>query len=339
MSVIAYVYRSKESGFSIENVFFNLSAEVSKQLGITIRAAFAPYRVLSIKNIINNLLFAYTQRTQDAIYHITGETHYLSLMLPPNRTILTIHDCVSLDRQQKAGNTIQYWLLWVLYYYLPMRRAVYITTVSEKSRHELIRHMGCALAAKVQVIPNFYNPAYKHSPKNFNQDCPKFLHVGTAPHKNLKRLIQAIEGLTCRLIIVGTLGSEEFTELTKRGIDYDHHTHVAQEQLISLYQQCDVVVFVSLYEGFGLPILEAQAVGRPVLTSSISPMIDVGGNGACYVDPTNVDAIRQGILGIWQNAAYRDGLVQEGKLNVANYSLPLIAKAYMALYQKVMNNE
>jgi glycosyltransferase involved in cell wall biosynthesis len=335
MILISFIYRSKNSGFSIETIFFNLSEELLKQFNCLTRACFAPHRTLSLKNIIENLRFAYRQRTQTGIYHITGETHYLSLMLPPTRTVITIHDCVSLDRQQQAGNRIQYWLLWLLYYYLPMRRATYLTTVSEKSRQELIRHMGKPLVDKVQVIPNFYNPVYTCCPKPFDAEMPTLLHVGTTPHKNLSRLIEAVEGLHCRLIIVGTLSAQEQAALINRQIVYEQYDQVNQKQLIALYIQCDIVAFVSLYEGFGLPVLEAQAVGRPVLTSAISPMTDVGGAGACYVNPTDSKAIRAGVLRIWHDETYRTGLIDAGLLNAQQYTISAVAPQYMALYSSI----
>ena len=67
------------------------------------------------------------------------------------------------------------------------------------------------------------------------------------------------------------------------------------EEVVALYQSCDAVCFVSTYEGFGLPILKAQAVGRPVLTSDISPLREVAGEGALKVDPLDVAAIRSGL--------------------------------------------
>ncbi|GAB3710009.1 hypothetical protein GCM10027592_46640 [Spirosoma flavus] len=85
-----------------------------------------------------------------------------------------------------------------------------------------------------------------------------------------------------------------------------------------------------------MPILEAQAVGRPVLASHISPLTAIGGSGACYVDPTDVTAIRAGIERICQDETYRNNLIQAGRENVANFTSESVAAEYKALYGSLL---
>jgi glycosyltransferase involved in cell wall biosynthesis len=191
------------------------------------------------------------------------------------------------------------------------------------------------LADKVIVIPNGYDPAFTFNPRPFNLEKPTLLHIGTAPHKNLSRLVEAIEGLSCRLVIVGELTSVEKENLGNRRIDYRQYVDVSQEQIVDLYGQCDIVTFVSLYEGFGMPVLEGQVIGRPVVTSNISPMTEVGGEGACYVDPTDIDDIRRGILRVWQDETYRNELVRAGRANAQLYSIERVTARYVALYESL----
>src|SRR5262249_47496010 len=94
--------------------------------------------------------------------------------------------------------------------------------------------------------------------------------------------------------------------------------------------------FASLHEGFGLPIIEAQAVGRPVITSTIAPMCDVAGDSACLVDPYNVESIRQGIAAILNSHDYRKDLVEKGYRNAARYSPASVARRYLLLYRASM---
>ena len=97
-----------------------------------------------------------------------------------------------------------------------------------------------------------------------------------------------------------------------------------------------MLVFVSTYEGFGLPILEAEATGRPVLTSNIMAMPEVAGDGACLVDPYNITAIRKGTLKVINDSSYRKELVQHGFENVKRFRPEKIAAQYVELYKQII---
>jgi glycosyltransferase involved in cell wall biosynthesis len=103
----------------------------------------------------------------------------------------------------------------------------------------------------------------------------------------------------------------------------------------SLYAQADMVLFASTYEGFGLPIIEAQATGRPVVTSRVTAMPEVAGEGACLVDPYDVSSIRNGVLRVLDDGSYRDSLVHLGFENVRRFEPSLIASQYARLYEEV----
>jgi glycosyltransferase involved in cell wall biosynthesis len=96
-----------------------------------------------------------------------------------------------------------------------------------------------------------------------------------------------------------------------------------------------MVVFASLYEGFGLPILEAQAVGRPVITSNFGAMREAAGDGALFVDPYSVQEIRAAILRIKNEPALREELVRKGRENVERFRADAIALKYAEIYRAV----
>lgn len=330
---LLYLFRKQQSGYSIEGLFTQLAAAMRKNRDYCVEEVYAPSMTLSLACLYENLRFAKDQQAD--MYHITGDVHYLMMTLPPDRTLLTIHDCVSLTRQRAAGNFIRFRLLWLLYYYLPMHRARYMTTVSEKSRQELEHYMGAALADKVRVVPNHYNPCFAASPKVFNNRKPTILHIGTAPHKNLSRLIEALAGICCRLVIVGQLLPDQQQQLDLSGLDYVQKERLTEADMLGEYVACDLVAFASTYEGFGMPIIEANAVGRPVLTSALSPMQEVAGRVACLVDPYSVAAIRVGLVRIITDEAYRNQLIEAGYENARRYTLDQVTTRYNAIYQEI----
>lgn len=106
--------------------------------------------------------------------------------------------------------------------------------------------------------------------------------------------------------------------------------------MISLYSKADILFFASLQEGFGLPILEAQGMGLPLITSNLSPMKEVAGDGAFLVNPYNINEIRKAIQSIMNNPQLRDELTSKGYENVAKYMIENVAKQYEELYDSIV---
>lgn len=331
LTVTYFFRRPRPEYHSIEQLFAGLAHQLNHQSdGLVADRVYCSHSQVTPLNLVRNCLHA--KRRRSAVNHITGDVHYLALALPRHATVLTVHDCILLTRYPKWHPI--HWFHYYVWYKWPISRAGYVTTISEKSKAELVQAVGKA-ANKMQVIVNYYDPKFNYLPRPFNSNCPTLLHLGTAPHKNLDRLINAITGLPCRLVIVGRLTEANKRALQTHLIDYEQHADISQEAVKQLYEQCDLVSFVSLYEGFGMPVLEGQVVGRPVVTSNISPMTEVGGTGACYVDPTDVSAIRRGILRVWQDEAYRAALITNGRLNAQQYTIERVSAQYAALYDRL----
>jgi glycosyltransferase involved in cell wall biosynthesis len=267
-----------------------------------------------------------------AINHVTGDTNFLALGLPRRQTILTIHDCGLLQGKNVLARSILKWF-WLK---LPVWKTRFITTVSEASKRDIIHYTACR-ADKITVIPTVILPHFKYSPKPFNKDYPTFLHIGNSPNKNLARHAEALAKMPCRLHIIGKISDKEVAKLNDLQLDYRIDYNLNDAEMLQAYQQADILLFCSTIEGFGMPILEAQSVGRVVITSQVSAMPEVAGSGACLVDPLSTDAIRMAIKALITHDSYRETLIQRGLENVKRFDPAVVAQAYEALYQKVIS--
>jgi glycosyltransferase involved in cell wall biosynthesis len=312
--------------FSIELLFDNLAEGFMQSGRFEIKKLFVPTE----NNFIANFIFAF--RSRGGIHHITGDIHYIVLALADKKTILTIHDCVFLTRYNKWN--IKYWIIKYFWYQLPIHFAKVVTVISDKTKRELIRLTGVK-EDKIKVIPNFYDPRFVFVPSHFNKACPRILQIGTKSNKNINRLIEAIKFIPCELWTVGVLEDDTRIFLKKNNIRFVSYENIGFDDLKKLYEDCDIVSFISTYEGFGLPILEAFAVGRPLLTSCISPMNEIAGDAAVKVNPYNIFDIRRGLLKIIEDDLFREELIQKGNELVKKYQLAQIQNMYQEIYATI----
>ena len=162
---------------------------------------------------------------------------------------------------------------------------------------------------------------------------PNILAIGTRINKNLERIIEAVKDINCTLTIIGILTDYQAKLLESSGVVYENYFRIPNSKVLELYKNSDIVCFPSLYEGFGRPIVEAQAIGRAVVTSNLEPMKQVAGDSsACLVDPYDVLDIRKGIMKVIEDDKYREGIIEKGLENVKQYRADIIAKKYEDIY-------
>jgi len=330
MLITFFHRRPSNIHFSLEKLFDDIRNNLP--LRVSNKKWVSPYYS---KGLFPRLKITWDARkNQGDVNHITGDIHFIALGLKKNKTILTIHD---LGILKNTSNPLSRWILKTFWITLPVKFVKIVTVVSEATKQELLKATNVS-PDKIRVIGNFIPDSFKPSPQKFNQTQPRILHIGSAYNKNLNRLTEALKGISCKLIIIGFPTEEQKELLSNYQIQHEIYSRLTENELIEQYQLCDMLSFASLLEGFGLPILEAQAIGRPVLTSNISSMPEVAGNGACLVEPHNINSIREGILMIINDANYRNELIKAGFENVKRFSLQEVTNQYTSLYQEIFNS-
>jgi glycosyltransferase involved in cell wall biosynthesis len=322
---IVLIYRKSRFGaYSIEELFHSVASELGKQVEVI------EYEVEGRGWV---LLDAWRLRQLDAdIYHVTGDINYFINLLPKKKTVLTVHD---IGHYLFGLSGIKRWLykwLWLIY---PINTARVVTAVSIETRDNMVKFLGID-KNRIEVIENCHSAIFKPKKKKFGTECPLILQVGTKPYKNVPRLVEALKGLRCHLILIGSLDEEIKQKLVECQVSHEIHVGLTHEKIYKLFIECDILSFVSLGEGFGVPTIEAQAVGRPVITANVSPLRDVAGEGACLVDPLDVSQIRQGIQRIINDEYYRNKIIEYGFRNVIRYSPTKISGQYLSLYKELV---
>lgn len=324
---LVYVERKFWESVSLEKVFSQVEKYVSKEKYET---SFVQLPYLStLAGIVKNFIFF--KKPKADVYHITGHVHFIALLFPPEKTVLTVADATIL-RTRKG---LRRYIIKKLFFDLPVKRMRYITAISQATKNEVLEHTNCE-ADKIRVIEiPLEDSLYAESEKPFNAECPTILQIGTARHKNIKNLARALNGVRCRLRIIGKIDDDLMNELQKNRIDFSNDFGLEESEIRNEYQKADIVAFCSTYEGFGLPIIEAQAMRTPVVTSNLDPMREVAGGAAILVEPTDAASIRAGVLKIIKDEALRKRLVEDGLKNIRRYESARVAGLYEKLYQEI----
>jgi len=329
LRVIHFQRKARPFNFSIESIFENVRSHLKDKVAFSVKVCsqFNDGYFSKLSNIIE----AAFRQKKNAVNHITGEVNFLDLLMRKKNVLLTIHDCRYVERKKGIEKAIVKWL----YLKAPVKKAALVTAVSETTKQQIICFTGCT-PDKIIVIPVPVNEMFKPAPKNFNKKCPVILQIGTGENKNVLRIIEAIKDINCMLVLVGELHKAILEQLKKNHTRYIAKSNLSAEEMYNEYVNADIISFVSTYEGFGMPIIEANAVERVVITSGISSMPEVGHNAACYVNPYDVDDIKKGFLKLVENDEYRGMLIANGRLNKLRFDPQRIADAYYSIYQKMV---
>ncbi len=279
--------------------------------------------------------------------------HVLPLV-HPRRSVVTVHDLGFLAYPEAHRTAARRYLVWSTGW--NARQAAAVLADSEATRADLVRRYGVA-ASKVHVVylgrdeklrPVRDPEALARVRARYGITGPYLLYVGTLhPRKNLGRLVEAFcrqagapAMASLRLVMAGKRGwlvDDLFARVARCGLGDRvlFPGYVDDADLPALMSGALAFVFPSLYEGFGLPVLEAQACGVPVMTSNNSSLPEVAGDAALLVDPHDVDAIADAIYRLATDDALRAELVRRGFENVKRFSWEKCARETLAVLERV----
>ncbi len=287
------------------------------------------------------------QQAQLDLYH--GLSHELPIGIEKSgiKSIVTMHDLIFIrfpELYKPADRKI---------YLRKVQHACHasdkIIAISKQTKHDLVDYFDLP-SKKIKVIYQSINPLFfqqgneeaRQQVREKYQLPSKFLlTVGTIEaRKNLFCILKAMEQLPgdLPLVIVGQKTSyldslQPLVEKLNKRLIFLHQ--INDQELSLLYQLARVMIYPSVFEGFGLPVAEAQASGCPVITSSVSSLPEAGGEGAHYIKPPNYNELSAGIKQILNDEDYRNQLIEKGFQNAQRFTPEAYATQLMKLYQKV----
>jgi len=291
--------------------------------------------------------------------------HHHSFIMPffvnKAKVIVTIHDLVPIlftktQLSRHPYNNFRFWWRWNFTFKLIRNRIDFVIADSENTKNDCIKHLKIP-EEKIKVIyiaaDEIYRPLdsteeVKKEIKKYNINSQFILFVGTLEsRKNIPNLIKAFyklknRGITHKLVITGKKGwnyAEIFKTVEKLNLQKDiiFTDYVPEEDLVKLYNAAEVFVYPSIYEGFGLPPLEAMSCGCPVITSNISSLPEVVGDAGITIDPYNIEELANKMYEVLINEDLRKELSTKGLERAKLFSWKKAAEETWQVYELLYN--
>ena len=278
--------------------------------------------------------------------------HYNIPVIYEGEMIVTVHDLIHLIFPQFLKHRAAYFYAKSLFKLMAIRSKK-IIAVSENTKADIVNYLGVK-EDKVVVIYNGVSEIFKKDASK--EECEKLRHKlnlhakyilnisNMKAHKNIETLIEAYsklrkKGIEQKLLLAG--GKKErvkelqvYAEQFNVAEDIIFIQNIDFEDLPVLYRICDVFVFPSLYEGFGLPLVEAMASGVPVVTSNVSSMPEVVGNAGITIEPSNADSLAEAIEKVISDNKLRENMIKTGIKQVEKFNWRNTAKKTLEVYEK-----
>ncbi|KKT72776.1 MAG: mannosyltransferase B-like protein [Candidatus Peregrinibacteria bacterium GW2011_GWA2_44_7] len=328
-------------------------------------SAFTPPRAGVKKVLVNARHYSFAEQfhfwriLQKEKLDLMHFTHFNTPLLYRSRSLVTIHD---LTLSLFPGKKMTSWIHRLAYNMVihdSVRKVARVIAVSKNTKMDLERLLHANLK-KIRVIYEGVNPQFKPTQDNalvdrvlkkYRIQRPFLLYTGVwRNHKNLVRLLEAIQilrerhGFKGQLVMTGRedpFYPEISSTIKKLGLEKNiiKTGLVSEEELVVLYGTARLYVLTSLYEGFGLPPLEAMACGTPVAVSRVSCLPEIcGEDNAVFFDPILPESIAEGLHALWSNDELHHRLSRRGLAWVKQFSWEQMAKETLNVYDKVLNS-
>jgi glycosyltransferase involved in cell wall biosynthesis len=316
-----------------------------KDAAITVKT-FKISKNNAIGNLLYNLIvfpFITNVKTVDAVYI----ANVIPIIVSFKPIVLTLHDMIEFRVPEKFSKSHMIYRKVIIP--LMTRFSNVITTVSLSSKKDIAEI--CKIPENKIEILKWGLTIDENRDTNFmdsESEVDYLLYVGTVdfPGKNVHGIISAYEtgrdefGFSNKLLIAGMPGKgfeviAESIEKSKYKNDIKLLGYVEEKQLKLLYKNAKVFLFVSYYEGFGLPVLEAMASGIPVITSTKSSLPEIAGNAAILCDPNDITSIKKAIITLLKDEDKRSDLIAKGYENIKSYSWESVALKFSKILHAV----
>ncbi|PWI34552.1 glycosyltransferase family 1 protein [Vibrio albus] len=309
--------------------------EISKRLILSRELLFSRTPASPIATL-HNMFSSYLNTKSNEILFFTG---YIPPLSCNNKYIVTLHDLNHLDIESNAT------LLKTIFYNTVIKsgckRAYRVFTVSEFSKNRIIEwaklkedmviNIGNGVDEKFSPDVDAYNPGYKYILCVSNRKA----------HKNETRLIEAFSKASfdedVKLAFSGNPNSELQHLIDELGVQekVTFLGYVQEDELPSVYKGAVALAFPSLYEGFGLPVVEAMACGTPVLTSNVTSLPEVAGDAAYLVDPYSIDEIKDGLEVVVNDSSFREQAIEKGLRQASKFTWEAVVDRIQGQIEKL----